>query len=255
MAAAPLHHPLALGDADDALLLSLVSWEGPLDLLLTLARQQKVDLRQISILSLVEQYLTFLSEVRALKLEVAADYLVMAAWLAYLKSALLLPKDPEESPSLDELALRLQLRLQRLDAMREASARLLARDLLGRDHFLRGKSEGLRDVTLRRWDANIFDLMQAYGQVKLRTEPVIHIVARRPVMTLEAALAHLQNMLGLAMDWTQLAECLPAEYSGDLRRSAIASTFLATLELARQGKVELRQDHAFAPLYVKAPMA
>src|SRR3546814_6707771 len=116
---------------------------------------------------------------RALKLEVAADYLVMAAWLAYLKSALLLPKDPAEDPSPDELALRLQLRLQRLAAMREAAARLLARDRIGRDVFLRARQEGLRDVRLRRWDASLYDLLAASGQVKLSTEPVVHLVDRK----------------------------------------------------------------------------
>ena len=239
-------------DHDDALQLSLESWEGPLDLLLTLARSQKVDLKQISILALVEQYLTFIAEARELKLEVAADYLVMAAWLAYLKSALLLPKDPLEEPSPDELALRLQLRLQRLAAMREAAARLLARDRIGRDVFLRAKPEGLRDVKLRRWDASLYDLLSAYGQVKLRSEPVVHMVWRRPVITLDAALHHLQRMIGIKLDWAELADFLPPDYNGPLRRSAIASSFVAALELARQGRVDLKQDGAFEPLYLKA---
>jgi segregation and condensation protein A len=242
-------------EREDALQLSLESWEGPLDLLLTLARGQKVDLRQISILALVEQYLAFIAEMRALKLEVAADYLVMAAWLAYLKSALLLPKDPTEDPSPDELALRLQLRLQRLAAMREAAARLLARDRVGRDVFLRPKPEGLRDVRVRRWDASLYDLLAAYGQVKLRTEPVVHIVARRPVVTLDAALHHLERMIGVKLEWAELSDFLPADYTGPLRRSAIASSFLAALELARQGRVDLRQDAAFEPLYLKAASA
>ena len=237
---------------DDALQLSLESWEGPLDLLLTLARSQKVDLKQISILALVEQYLTFIAEARELKLEVAADYLVMAAWLAYLKSALLLPKDPLEEPSPDELALRLQLRLQRLAAMREAAARLLARDRIGRDVFLRAKPEGLRDVKLRRWDASLYDLLSAYGQVKLRSEPVVHMVSRRPVITLDAALHHLQRMIGIKLDWAELADFLPPDYDGPLRRSAIASSFVAALELARQGRIDLKQAGAFEPLYLKA---
>jgi segregation and condensation protein A len=225
----------AAAEREDALQLNLESWEGPLDLLLTLARSQKVDLRQISILALVEQYLTFIAEMRA-KLEVAADYLVMAAWLAYLKSALLLPKDPTEDPSPDELALRLQLRLQRI----------------GRDVFLRPNPEGLQDVKVRRWDASLYDLLSAYGQVKLRTEPVVHMVARRPVVTLDAALTHLQRMLGVQLDWAELSAFLPADYQGPLRRSAIASSFVAALELARQGRVELRQEAAFEPLYLKA---
>lgn len=238
-------------EREDALQLSLESWEGPLDLLLTLARSQKVDLRQISILQLVEQYLGFIAEMRA-KLEVAADYLVMAAWLAYLKSALLLPKDPLEEPSPDELALRLQLRLQRLAAMREAAARLLARDRVGRDVFLRPAPEGLHDVRMRRWDASLYDLLAAYGQAKARNEPVVHMVARRPVVTLDAALQHLQRLIGVKLDWAELSDFLPADYRGPLRRSAIASSFVAALELARQGRVDLRQDGAFEPLYLKA---
>lgn len=248
----PLDFETVAPERDDALQLSFESWEGPLDLLLALARSQKVDLKQISILALVEQYLTFIAEARELKLEVAADYLVMAAWLAYLKSALLLPKDPLEDPSPDELALRLQLRLQRLAAMREAAARLLARDRIGRDVFLRAKPEGLRDIRVRRWDASLYDLLSAYGQVKLRNEPVVHMVSRRPVVTLDAALHHLQRMLGVKLDWAELSDFLPADYDGPLRRSAIASSFVAALELARQGRVDLKQEGAFEPLYLKA---
>ena len=158
-------------DSEPTLVVDVEGYEGPLDLLLALARQQKVDLAKISILALADQYLVFIEAARKLRLELAADYLVMAAWLAYLKSALLLPKDPTEDPSPDELALRLQLRLQRLAAMREAAARLLARDRIGRDVFLRPKPEGLREVRVRRWDASLYDLLVAYGQVKLRTEP------------------------------------------------------------------------------------
>lgn len=239
-------------EPDDALQLSLDSWEGPLDLLLTLARNQKVDLRQISILALVEQYLTHITEMRALKLEVAADYLVMAAWLAYLKSALLLPKDPMEDPSPDELALRLQLRLQRLAAMREAAARLLARDRLDRDVFLRMRPEGLRDIRVRRWDASLYDILSAYGRVRLRSEPAVHMVQRRPIVTLDAALQHVGRLIGVKLDWAELAEFLPPEFDGPLRRSAVASSFVAALELARQGRVDLRQAGAFEPLYLKA---
>lgn len=243
-------------DADGGTLqLSFDSWEGPLDLLLTLARNQKVDLRAISILALVEQYLNYINEVRALKLEVAADYLVMAAWLAYLKSALLLPKDPLEEPSPDELALRLQLRLQRLAAMREAAARLMARDRVGRDVFVRPAPEGLREVRLRQWDASLYDLIAAYGQVKLRSAPVVHMVARRPVVTLDAALGYLQKMLGVTLDWTELSAFLPPEFDGPLRRSALASSFVAALELARQGRLDMQQDDAFAPLYLRAAAA
>src|SRR3954470_5749184 len=180
----------------ETLKIDIDGWEGPLDLLLALERNQKVDLRAISILELVEQYLAFVNEARALRLELAADYLVMAAWLAYLKSALLLPRNPEESPSPEELALRLQLRLERLNAMREAGARLVARDRLGRDVFLRGAPEGLRTVRKALWQAEIYDLIAAYGRINARTRPVMHIVANRPVMTLEAALERVSRLLG-----------------------------------------------------------
>src|SRR5688500_12845809 len=153
----------------DRLTLDLDGWEGPLDLLLTLARGQKVDLREISILALVEQYLAFIADAKKLKLEIAADYLVMAAWLAYLKSCLLLPKEPGQDPSPEELAMRLQLRLQRLAAMREAGARLVARDRLGRDVFARGSPEGLRVVRKSLWQADLYDLISAYGSVRART--------------------------------------------------------------------------------------
>src|SRR3954466_13688804 len=155
----------------DRLTLDLDGWEGPLDLLLTLARSQKVDLAKISILALVEQYLAFIADAKKLKLEIAADYLVMAAWLAYLKSCLLLPKDSEADPSPEELAMRLQLRLQRLSAMREAGARLLARDRIGRDVFVRAAPEGLRVVRRSAWKAELYDLIAAYGAVRARAEP------------------------------------------------------------------------------------
>jgi len=185
----------------DELNLSLDGWEGPLDLLLSLARAQKVDLAQISILALVEQYLTYLNEARALKLEIAADYLVMAAWLAYLKSCLLLPKDPEADPSPEEIALRLQMRLQRLDAMREAGARLLGRDRLGRDVFTRGTPEGLRVIRKSDWQVSAFELFAAYGAVRARTSPPMHVVHARSVMTLDEAIERVSRMLGMAIDW------------------------------------------------------
>lgn len=235
------------------LTISLDSWEGPLDLLLILARRQKVDLREISILSLVDQYLEFINQSKQLQLELAADYLVMAAWLAYLKSLLLLPSDPEIDPSPEELAMRLQLRLQRLQAMREAGARLMARDRLGRDIFLRGAPEGLRIERRAKWQANMFDLIQAYGQVKARTMPVLHQVAERPVITLDMALARLEAMLAHKVDWTRIESFLPENLGQELEKSSLASHFVAALELARLGKLELQQDGAFAPLYIRTP--
>jgi segregation and condensation protein A len=235
----------------DELNLTLDGWEGPLDLLLNLARAQKVDLAQISILQLVEQYLTYLAEARALKLEIAADYLVMAAWLAYLKSCLLLPKDPEQDPSPEEIALRLQLRLQRLDAMREAGARLLGRDRVGRDVFLRGVPEGLRLVRKSAWQVRDFDLFAAYGVVRARTQPAMHVVHARSVMTLDEAIERVGKMIGMALDWTFLESFLPSTQDPQFRRSALASSFLAALELARRGRLDIAQDEAFAPIRLR----
>jgi len=236
----------------EQLTLDLDGWEGPLDLLLNLARSQKVDLKQISILSLVEQYLVYVDRARTLQLELAADYLVMAAWLAYLKSALLLPRDPEVEPDPEELALRLQLRLERLAAMREAGARLMARDRLGRDVFVRPAPEGLRTVRQAQWSAEIYDLIAAYGRISARTRPVMHVVHDREVMTLEAAIARVAALLGTTIDWAVIHTFLPDRANGAFRRSALASSFLAALELARQGKLELRQHAPFAPLYLRA---
>jgi len=236
----------------DVLTLELGAWEGPLDLLLALARSQKVDLREISILALVEQYLIFIEGAKALKLEIAADYLVMAAWLAYLKSCLLLPREPHVEPSPEELALRLQLRLERLSAMREAGARLMARDRLGRDVFWRGCPEGLRTIRKSHWDAQIFDLIQAYGAVQARSETPMHIVARRAVLTLEDAIARVSRLVGTMIEWTVIEQFLPESADPQYRKSALASSFVATLELARQGKLAFRQDEAFSQLYVRA---
>jgi segregation and condensation protein A len=259
--------PLALDDdwdgvattaasEDSALYLELDGWEGPLDLLLDLARRQKVDLRKISILALVDQYIGYIERAEAMRLELAADYLVMAAWLAYLKSALLLPREEQEDPSPEELALRLQLRLQRLAAMREAAARLIGRDRLGRDVFARGAPEGLKVDRRNRWQCDWFALVQAYGQVKARTAPVVHMVRDRMVMTLESALARVSSMLGVNLDWMELQDFLPPS-QGDgwadvrLRRSALASSFVAALELARLGKAEISQDSIFGPLMLR----
>ena len=241
---------LAVRDEDE-LNLRIDGWEGPLDLLLTLARAQKVDLAAISILELVDQYIAYISEARALKLEIAADYLVMAAWLAYLKSCLLLPKDPEQDPSPEEIALRLQMRLQRLDAMREAGARLLGRDRIGRDVFVRGNPEGLRLIRKAAWQVRDFDLFAAYGAVRARSQPPMHVVHPRAVMTLEEAIERVARMIGQAIDWTFLESFLPSTQDPQFRRSCLASSFLAALELARRGRLDIAQDEPFAPIMLK----
>lgn len=238
--------------SDDELTLSLDGWEGPLDLLLNLARAQKVDLAQISILQLVDQYTAYIADARALKLEIAADYLVMAAWLAYLKSCLLLPKDPEADPSPEEIALRLQMRLQRLDAMRDAGARLLGRDRIGRDVFVRGAPEGLRLVRKSAWQAGAFDLFAAYGAVKARTQPPMHVVHARSVMTLDEAIDRVGRMIGMAIDWMDIHAFLPPSDDPLFRRSSLASSFLAALELARRGRLDIAQEEPFAPIRLRA---
>ena len=236
---------------DAALYLELDGWAGPLDLLLDLARRQKVDLKAISILALVDQYIDYIRRAEALRLEIAADYLVMAAWLAYLKSALLLPKEEQEEPSPEELALRLQLRLQRLGAMREAAARLMARDRIGRDVFLRGAPEGLRIDRKNLWQCDWYSLVAGYAQVKARSEPVVHMVRDRLVMTLDSAIERVSAMLGVKLHWMELRDFLPADADPRLTKSALASSFVAALELARLGKAELRQEDVFGPLHLR----
>ncbi|MEM6897514.1 MAG: ScpA family protein [Pseudomonadota bacterium] len=242
--------------AAEALIVDVDGFEGPLDLLLTLSRTQKVDLRKVSILQLAEQYLAFVKRAKALRIELAADYLVMAAWLAFLKSRLLLPPDPaEDGPTGEELAAHLAFQLERLQAMRDASARLMGRDRLGREFFPRGITE---DVTRSRrvtYTANILDLMQAYARIRTKDEfrPLAFDV-RDSILTMEQALDRLRGLIGFAGEWTDIMSYLPDDWSGDpkRRRSATASTFAATLELAKEGKLELRQHDTFAPLQIRA---
>lgn len=239
--------------AEGAFVVNLSGFEGPLDLLLQMARTQKVDLVQISILALVEQYLEFINQARLLKLELAADYLVMAAWLAYLKSRLLLPKEevPENEPSALELAARLQLQLQRLESMREAGARLMGRDRLGRDVFLRGAPEPLEIIKTRTFDLTLYELLKVYGDVAAKATATHYKPERRPVFGLEAAIERLQRMIGTAIEWTDLVGFLPTGDDPAYQRSALASTFAASLEMAKLGRAELQQLEAFGPLYLR----
>ncbi|MHB9878496.1 segregation and condensation protein A [Pacificimonas sp. ICDLI1SI03] len=237
---------------EEQLNLDIEGWEGPLDLLLQLARQQKVDLTHISILQLTEQYLDYINAAKKLRLELAADYLVMAAWLAYLKSALLLPKEEGEEPSAEDLALRLQLRLQRLEAMREAGARLFARDLMDEDVWRRGMPEGLASITRAEWDCTLYDLMRAYGGLAGRGKAISYAVHRRPVFSLDEAISWLEGVVCTAVDWAVLHSFLPATQDPQYRRSVIASSFVAALELARTGKLQLDQADADSPLRIKA---
>lgn len=229
-------------------------YEGPLDLLLVLARTQKVDLAKISILQLAEQYLAFIEQARTLRIELAADYLVMAAWLAYLKSRLLLPKEEdEEGLSAEDMAAHLAFQLERLEAMRRAAAQLMARDQLGRDFFRRGMTES---VTVRRqttWQASLSDLLKAYAGVKTREEYKPLTLDRRAVYSVEAALARMKKLVGQMPEWDMLVSYLPEGWSlePEKRRSAIASSFSAMLELAKRGEIEVRQERTFAPIYLR----
>jgi segregation and condensation protein A len=237
------------------LVLDLDGYEGPIDVLLTLARDQKVDLTRISILQLADQYLAFVAEARRIRLELAADYLVMAAWLAYLKSRLILPqeKDPDGEPTADEMATRLRWRLQRLDAMRAASTRLMGRERLDRDVFGRGDPEPVNVIKLRTYKDTMYDLLTAYATDRVRKlGGKAYRPQMAPVLHIEDARERLERMLGKISDWSALDRLLPFEWSGGARRrSAMASTLLACLELARDGKVEIQQASPFAEIFVR----
>lgn len=234
-------------------MVELGSFEGPLDLLLTLARQQKVDLKELSILALAEQYLAFISEARQLRLELAADYLVMAAWLAYLKSRLLLPPaEEEDEPSGEELAARLQHQLRRLEAMREAAESLLQRDRLGQDVFPRGMPEGIRLVRKSTYDCTLYDLLNAYASQVGRNNVTTFRLRPVSILSIEEALSRLKAILGDLPDWASLETFLPDGYENGIeRRSAMASTFTAVLETVRDGVAEIRQAKAFGPIFIK----
>ncbi|WP_371224452.1 segregation and condensation protein A [Roseovarius sp. 2305UL8-3] len=240
--------------AAEALIVDVDGFEGPLDLLLTLGRTQKVDLRKISVLALAKQYLAFVEKAKQLRIELAADYLVMAAWLAFLKSRLLLPPDPEEEgPSGEELAAHLAFQLERLQAMRETAAKLMARDQLGRDFFARGIPEDVTQVRKVTYTATLLDLMQGYARIRTKDEFRPYVMDRDAVFTLEQALERMRGLIGFAGTWTDIATYLPDGFTTDpaRRRSATASTFAASLELAKEGKVELRQSENFAPLELR----
>jgi segregation and condensation protein A len=241
-------------ETGDRLVVDVEGFEGPLDLLLALARTQKVDLAKISVLALAQQYLDFIAEARRLRLEIAADYLVMAAWLAFLKSKLLLPAEPSEEgePTGAELAALLAFRLKRLDAMREASAQLMTRKRLGRDVFARGLPEPIRITRQSIYGANVYDLLKAYSQQRQRMAVRSWRMPPRSVWSLTEARGELERLLGMTLDWAPLDRLL-AEFLVDpeLRRTALASSFTASLEMTREGTLEIHQTKSFAPLLVR----
>ncbi len=241
-----------------ALVLDLDGYEGPIDLLLALAREQKVDLTKLSILQLADQYLAFIAAQRQLRLEIAADYLVMAAWLAYLKSRLLLPEPPpgDDGPSGEQLAAALAHRLRLLAAMQRAGAALMARPLLGRDVFASGRPEGLPNVDRPVFALSLYELLAAYGGTYRRRHAGALTIEPSAFHSLDEALRRLARFVGQLPDWRELAAFLPAGVGGAVfRRSVLAATFAASLELARAGHIELRQDRAFGPIYLRSPAA
>lgn len=251
---APDYAPAEAVPSGAELIVHLDGFEGPIDLLLTLARDQKVDLTKISILGLAEQYLTFVVRAHRLRLEIAADYLVMAAWLAYLKSRLLLPaSEDDEEPTGAELAAALSYQLQRLEAMRTAAEGLFARPLLGREVFARGAPEGIRVITRSLYDASLFEILQAYGSTQRRRKPAPLRIEQMELFSMDDALGRLSNLLGKVPDWSALSNFLPDGLEDDLiRRSALAATFAASLELVRSGKAEIRQDQLFGPIFFRS---
>jgi segregation and condensation protein A len=238
----------------EQLVLALDGFEGPIDLLLTLARDQKVDLTKISILQLADQYLEFVAAARRVRIELAADYLVMAAWLAYLKSRLLLPEPEtaEEEPGGAELAAALAFQLQRLEGMRAAGGRLMALPQLGREVFARGAPEMVDADRITVFQVTLYDLLKAYGEHRRRQETSTLTIRPIDLYSLEDALLRLSELLGTLPDWATLASFLPARTGDSLRgRSALAAHFAASLELVKAGKIELRQDGPFSPIWLR----
>ena len=244
-----------LSSADEAFVVDVQGFEGPLDVLLALARTQKVDIASISVVALVDQYLEFINEAKRLKLELAADYLVMAAWLAFLKSKLLLPREgeTEEDVTAEEMAQRLAFRLMRLEAMRNAAEQLMARKRLGKDIFPRGMPDGFKTIRDIQHTAKVYDLLKAYAEQRQRVVNVVHKVKARKVWSIQEARERLQKLIGDKTGvWVQLDDYLDKylPHKEDTR-TARASSFGASLEMAREGIVELRQDEPFAPLYMR----
>jgi len=238
---------------EPAMMVDVEGFEGPLDLLLTLARQQKVDLSKISILALADQYLGFIEAARQLRLELAADYLVMAAWLAYLKSRLLLPGSaPGEGPSAEDMALALAHRLRRLEAVRNVATQLMDRPQLNRDFFPRGSPEPVATIKQQEWSATLYDLLTAYAQQRQRSALAHVRFEKRKVWSLAEARAALDRLIGAATDWTRIDEFL-IKYvvEPSLAATVFASSFASTLELVREGVVEIHQKESFAPIYMR----
>ncbi|MDE2577804.1 MAG: segregation/condensation protein A [Hyphomicrobiales bacterium] len=241
------------GETEEAFLVDVDGFEGPLDLLLELARRQKVDLAKISVLALAEQYLIFIEEARRIRLELAADYLVMAAWLAYLKSRLLLPEEEKaDEPAAADLAAALADRLRRLEQIRAAAEKLVNRARIGRDMALRGAGEGVEIVSRPDWQASIFDLLSAYARQRQKQALSRVTLKQRQVWSLAEARETLERLVGLAAEWTVMDDYLVHWcVTPEMARTVRASSFASSLELVREGRMDIRQDRAFAPIWVR----
>ncbi|MCC2097280.1 MAG: segregation/condensation protein A [Hyphomicrobiales bacterium] len=241
-------------ESEPAFLVDVDGFEGPLDLLLELARRQKVDLAKISVLALAEQYLGFIEAARKMRLELAADYLVMAAWLAYLKSRLLLPEAPKgEEPAAADLAAALAQRLRHLEAIRAAADKLVNRPRIGREMFLRGHPEGISIIKHAEFQASLYDLLSAYAQQR-QTQALSRVVLKKRVIwTLPEARAALERLAGHAIEWTVLDQyLLDYAVTPQMRRTVRASGFVASLEMVREGRIAIRQDRPYAPIWVRS---
>ena len=240
-------------DSEPAMIVDVEGFEGPLDLLLALARQQKVDLAKISILALADQYLIFVEEARKMRLELAADYLVMAAWLAYLKSRLLLPESaPGEGPSAEDMALALAYRLRRLEAFRDVATRLMGRPQLNRDVFARGAPEPIDEIKQPEWTATLYDLLSAYATQRAKSALSRVRFKKRTVWSLAEARAALERLIGMSTDWSRIdAFLISYVVEPALRATVMASSFASALELVREGIAEIHQKESFAPLYMR----
>ena len=238
---------------NDDLIVNLTGYEGPLDVLLIMAKSQKVDLMKISILQLTEQYLVFIAEVRKKNLELAADYLVMAAWLAYLKSNLLLPREETgEELTAEQMAERLKFQLKKLEAIRQVSEKLMNLPVLGTNFFNRGMPEGIRLIRTPEYYLSLYDLLKSYANQRYKSAYSSMVIERPAVYAMEEALVRLQRMVGTTFEWTKLENFLPPEFSrGKNARSGVAGTLAAAMELVREGVLEIQQLAPFGPVFIK----
>ena len=237
-----------------SLFLSLDGFEGPIDLLLHLSREQKVDLTSISIAELVNQYILFIEKVKVLNIEVAADYLVMASWLAYLKSKILLPEqeNEEDLEDIDAISEGLKIRLLKLQAMQKAAEQLMTMPKLGENRFIRGEDNANKDIINYEYEANLYDLLVVYGQIKNSSSNIELTIENSKLYSVQEAIERLTNLIKSSSQWVDLKEFLPEKLNNVLNdNSSISSHFLASLELANKGNLKIKQENPFGTIWMK----